>query len=300
MKGRIFVGGMEAGGTKFVCAVGTSPDDVRAEKRFPTTDPAATLAQAIEFFRTAQRETPIRALGIASFGPIDLDPNSGTYGSITTTPKQGWGMVDMVGTMQRALDVQVGFDTDVNAAALGEVRWGAGQGLDNVLYLTIGTGIGGGVVANGRVLHGLVHPDMGHVRIPHDWTGDPFPGVCPYHGDCLEGLASGPAMEARWRARAETLPDDHPAWALESKYLGFALANYILTLSPERILLGGGVMQRTLLFPQIRRNVETVLNGYVNAPQVRAEDEEYIVPPRLGTRAGVLGALALAYDALEK
>lgn len=293
------VGGIEAGGTKFVCAIGTGPDDVRAETRFATTDPVATLARAIEFFRSARRETPILALGIASFGPIELDPGAAAYGRITTTPKPGWANVDMVGTMQKALDVPVGFDTDVNAAALGEVRWGAGRGLDNVLYLTIGTGIGGGVVANGRVLRGLVHPDMGHIRIPHDWTDDPFRGVCPYHGDCLEGLASGPAIEARWGARGQTLAGEHPAWALESKYLGLAVANYILTLSPQRILLGGGVMQRASLFPQIRQTVETVLNGYVNAPQVRAEDREYIVPPGLGTRAGVLGALALAYEALE-
>lgn len=295
----LLLGAIEAGGTKFVCAIGTGPDNVRAETRFPTTDPAATLAQAVEFFRSARRETPICALGIGSFGPIDLDPRSPSYGRITTTPKAGWANVDIVGAVQRALDVLVGFDTDVNAAALGEVRWGAGQGLANLLYLTIGTGIGGGVVANGRVLHGLVHPDMGHIRIPHDWTSDPFPGVCPYHGDCLEGLASGPAMEARWGARAETLADDHPAWALESKYLGFAIANYILTLSPQRILMGGGAMQRAPLFPQVRQNVETILNGYVNAPQVRADETDYIVPPHLGARAGVLGALALAYDALH-
>lgn len=296
----VLVGGVEAGGTKFVCAIGTGPDDVRAETRFATRDPASTLAQAIEFFRSVRCEAPIRALGIGSFGPVELDPHAAGYGRITTTPKPGWANVDIVGTMQRALDVPVGFDTDVNAAALGEARWGAGRGLDSLLYVTIGTGIGGGVVANGRLLHGLVHPDMGHIRIPHDWADDPFAGVCLYHGDCLEGLASGPAIEARWGARGETLPDEHPAWVLESKYLGLAVANYVLTLSPQRILLGGGVMQRASLFPPIREKVEAVLNGYVNAPQVRAGDQEYIVPPRLGTRAGVLGALALAYEELGK
>jgi fructokinase len=294
------VGGIEAGGTKFVCAIGTGPDDVRAEIRFPTTTPDETFAQAIDFFQAQRTEhtRPIAGLGIASFGPVDLNPRSPAYGTITTTPKQGWANADIVGAMQHALDVPIGFDTDVDAAALGEARWGAGQGLDNILYLTIGTGIGGGAIVNGRVLHGLTHPEMGHIRIPHDLTDDPFPGVCPYHGDCLEGLAAGPAIQARWGARAETLPDDHPAWALEARYLAFALANWIVTLSPERIVLGGGVMQRSELFPPIRQNVESILNGYVTAPQVRANTPDYIVPPGLGGRAGVLGALALAYDTL--
>lgn len=293
------VGGIEAGGTKFVCAVGAGPDDVRAETRFPTTTPQETLGQAIEFFRGVMPRTPIAALGIASFGPVDLNPRSPSYGHITTTPKPGWANADMVGNIQRALIVPVGFDTDVNGAALGEARWGAGRGIENLIYLTIGTGIGGGIITNGRLVHGLTHPELGHIRIAHDFATDPFPGACPYHGDCLEGLAAGPALQARWGVRAETLPADHPAWALEANYLALALANWILTLSPERIIMGGGVMERAELFPQIRQNVETILNGYVSSPAIRADNPDYIVPPGLGARAGVLGALALAQAQLE-
>jgi fructokinase len=207
-------GGIEAGGTKFVCAVGTGPDDLWAEERFPTTTPAESIGRAVEFFRRWQENESLAAVGIASFGPVDPDPGSPTFGYITTTPKQGWAHTDFAGAVQRALHVPVGFDTDVNVAALGEHRWGAAQGLDTFVYLTIGTGIGGGGMVNGKLIHGLVHPEMGHVRIPHDRELDPFPGACPYHGDCLEGLAAGPALEARWGQRGETLPADHPAWAL--------------------------------------------------------------------------------------
>jgi len=285
-------GGIEAGGTKFVCAVGTNPDDLRTA-RFPTTTPPETLARAIAFFRQ-QARAPLAAIGVASFGPIDLRPDSPTFGFITTTPKPGWANTDLVGSIRRAFNVPVGFDTDVNAAALGEHRWGAAQGLDTFIYLTIGTGIGGGGMASGKLLHGLIHPEMGHIRIPHDCARDPFPGACPYHGDCLEGLASGPAMEKRWGQRAETLPADHPAWELEARYLALALVNYICTLSPQRILLGGGVMEQAQLLPMIRRSTQRMLQGYVRAPEIIERINEYIVPPGLGERAGVLGAIALA------
>jgi fructokinase len=294
------LGGIEAGGTKFVCLVGTGPDGVRAETRFPTRTPEATLRQAIEFFRE-QRELhgPVAAVGIASFGPIDLDRRSPTYGCITSTPKPLWARTDMVGPVREALGVPVGFDTDVNAAALSEARWGAAQGLDTFVYLTIGTGIGGGGLVNGALMHGLVHPEMGHVRIPHDLAADPFPGVCPFHGDCLEGLASGTAMQARWGRSAEGLPDDHPAWPLEARYLALAVANLICTLSPQRIVMGGGVMDRRALFPLVRREVQALLSDYVQAPQVTAGMDGYVVPAGLGARAGVLGALALGGLALE-
>lgn len=285
-------GGIEAGGTKFVCAVGTSPNDVRAT-RFPTTTPEETLARAIEFFRAQPR---VAAIGIAAFGPVDLRRNSPTYGYITTTPKLGWRNTDLVGAIQRALNVPVGFDTDVNAAALGEHRWGAARGLDTCIYLTIGTGIGGGGLLAGKLMHGLIHPEMGHIRVPHDLARDPFPGACPFHGDCLEGLASGPALEKRWGARAETLPADHPAWELEAHYLALALVNYICTLSPQRIILGGGVMEQPQLFPMIRRGVQQLLNGYAQSPAILADIDAYIVPPALGKRAGVLGALALVVE----
>jgi fructokinase len=182
----------------------------------------------------------------------------------------------------------------VNAAALGEYRWGAAQGCAIAVYLTIGTGIGGGVVAYERRLHGLVHPEMGHMRLPHDWQRDPFAGACPYHGDCLEGLASGPALAKRWGQPAQTLGADHVAWVLQAHYLALALVNLVCTLSPERIIVGGGVMDQPQLFPLIRAEVQQILNGYVQAPEILEQIDRYIVPPTLGGQAGILGAIALA------
>ncbi len=287
-------GGIEAGGTKFVCAVGSGPDDIRAETRFATTTPTETIRRAIEFFRAQHESTPLTAIGIASFGPVDPDPQSPTFGYITTTPKPNWGQTDMVGPLHQALGLPVGFDTDVNGAALGEYRWGAGQGLDTFVYLTVGTGLGGGGMVNGKLIHGLLHPEMGHMLIPHNWDADPYAGYCPYHGDCWEGLAAGPAFEGRWGKRAEQLPSNHPAWELEAHYLGLGLVNLICLLSPQRIIMGGGVMSQSKLFPLIRREVHSLLNGYIQAPRLLKEPEQYIVPPQLGNRAGVLGALALA------
>jgi fructokinase len=288
-------GAIEAGGTKFACMVGTGPADMREQVRFPTTSPEATLLEAVTFFRSAEsRLGKLAAIGVASFGPVDLHPDSPSYGFITSTPKAGWANVDIAGTLRDALAVKVGFDTDVNAAALGEWRWGAARGLETFLYLTIGTGIGGGGMVNGRLMHGLVHPEMGHVRIPHDLQTDPFAGTCPFHGDCLEGLASGPAMNARWLQPAEQLPPDHPGWALEARYLALALVNFICTVSPERIVMGGGVMSSGRLFPLIRQQVLELLGNYVRAPQLLNGIDDYIVPPWLGEHAGVLGALALA------
>ena len=288
-------GGIEGGGTKFVCAVGTGPDDIRAETRFPTTNPAETMGRAISFFQEQVAAFgPILALGLACFGPLDPDPASPTFGHILPTPKPGWTNADIVSPLRAALKVPVGFDTDVNGAALSEARWGAAQGCDPVLYITIGTGIGGGLLVNGHLSHGLQHPEMGHIRLPHDLLADPFPGVCPFHGDCFEGLAAGPAMEKRWGLKAETLPVDHPAWDLEAHYIALAVANFIVTVSPQRIILGGGVTQQEHMFPMIHQKVRTLLNGYVSSPLVGERIAEYIVPPGLGARAGVLGAIALA------
>lgn len=292
-------GGIEAGGTKFVCAVGTGPNDIRAETRFLTTTPEETIGQAIVFFQEYATRESLAALGIASFGPVDPNPASPTFGYITTTPKPGWANVDFAGAVQRALDLPVAFDTDVNGAALGEHRWGAARGLDTFIYLTVGTGLGGGGLVNGQLMHGLVHPEMGHVRLPHDWEADPFTGNCPYHGDCLEGMATGPAIEARWGQRAETLPAEHPAWELEAHYLAFGLVNFICTISPQRIILGGGVMEQAQLFPLIRRNVQRFLNDYVQTPAILEHIDDYIVPPALGQQAGILGAIALAEGAAE-
>ena len=290
-------GGIEAGGTKFLCAVGTGPDDLRAEVRFPTTTPEASIGRATEFFQQQHEKEPLAAVGIASFGPVDPNPDSPTFGYITTTPKPGWAHTNFAGTIRRALGVPVGFDTDVNVAALGERRWGAAQGLDTFVYMTIGTGIGGGGLVNGKVIHGLVHPEMGHIRIPHDRERDPYAGACPFHGDCLEGLATGVALEARWGQRGETLPMDHPAWELEAEYLALGLVSIICILSPERIIMGGGVMEQRQLFPLVRGRVRELLNGYLQAPAILDRIDEYIVPPGLGNRAGVLGAIALAQQA---
>jgi fructokinase len=293
------VGGIEAGGTKFVCAVGTGPDDVRAEVRVPTTTPAETLGRVIAFFGEQAARVPLAALGVASFGPVDLDPGSATFGFITTTPKPGWRGVDLLGPLRRALGVPLALDTDVNAAALAEQRWGAGRGLATLAYVTVGTGIGGGVVVDGRPLHGLVHPEIGHARVPHDRAHDPFPGICPAHGDCWEGLAAAPAVAARWGRAPATLPDEHPAWALEAHYLALGLANVVLTLSPQRLVLGGGVMARAQLYPLVRRGVSDLLAGYLVSPALGDGLERYLVPPALGERAGLLGALRLAATAEE-
>jgi fructokinase len=290
-------GGIEAGGTKFVCAVGSGPDDIRSEIRFPTTTPQETIGQAITFFQEQARQVDLAAIGIAAFGPVDPNPASPTFGVITSTPKPHWSNTDLAGAVRRALGLPVGFDTDVNGAALGEQRWGAAQGLDTFLYFTIGTGVGGGGMVGGKLMHGLVHPEMGHMRLPHDWQADPFKGTCPFHGDCFEGLAAGPALHARWGQPAETLPPDHPAWQLEARYIALALANFIVTISPQRIILGGGVMSSPHMFPTVRSQVQQFLNGYVQSPAILEHIDEYIVAPGLGNRAGVLGAIALGQAA---
>lgn len=294
-------GGIEGGGTKFVCAVGSGPQDIRREARFPTRTPGETFEDVVSFFKEAEADFgELSALGVASFGPLDPTPASPTFGFILPTTKPGWSKVDVAGRLRAAFDVPIGFDTDVNGAALGEWTWGAAQGLDTFLYLTVGTGIGGGVMANGKLLHGLLHPELGHIRIPHDTERDPYEGWCPFHKDCFEGLASGPALEARWGQKAETLPPDHPAWELEAHYIALALQSYIVTLSPQRIILGGGVMGQEFLLPLIRQKVVALLNGYVQSSAINERIGEYLVPPGLGNRSGMLGAIALAKEAAYK
>ena len=288
-------GGIEAGGTKFVCAVGTGPGDLHHEERFPTTTPEETLGRCLNYFRRrAAAGDHIDALGIASFGPVDPNPESAKFGYITSTPKPGWKNTDFVGPLKKELQIPVAFDTDVNVAAFGEQAWGAAQGLNTFIYLTIGTGIGGGGLVNGKLMHGLIHPEMGHIRVPHDLQEDPFPGRCPYHGDCLEGLACGPAIEERWQKPGRELGEDHPAWDLEAKYLGYAVVNFICTLSPQRVILGGGVMDTPGLHEKVRGHVHRLLNGYVDSPDLLERLDHYIVSPGLGNQSGVLGAIALA------
>jgi fructokinase len=287
-------GSIEAGGTWFVCATGNGPDDLSDEVRFHTTSPMETINHAIEFFKKQSKQNTLTAVGIGSFGPVDINRTSPTYGHILATPKPGWGNTDFVGIVQKALKVPVFVDTDVNLAALAEYRWGAAQDKDTFIYITVGTGIGGGGMVNGKLIHGLHHPEMGHIRVPHDWNRDPFPGSCPFHEDCLEGLAASPALQKRWKQSPEKLPPDHQAWLLEADYLALGLTNYICTLSPQRIILGGGVMGQSQLFPLIRKRVQTLLNGYIIAPEIIKDIDNYIIPPNLGKQAGVLGGIALA------
>ena len=290
-------GGIEAGGTKFVCAIGSGPDDILAQTEFPTTTPDETIERAVAFF--AASSTPVAALGIGSFGPVDPAPGSPTYGTITSTPKPGWQNVDILRRIASPLDVPAAFDTDVNVAALGEQCWGAAQDLHTFVYVTVGTGIGGGALVEGNLLHGMMHPEMGHTRVPHDRARDPFDGNCPFHQDCWEGLAAGPAIQDRWGQRGETLRDDHPAWPLEAHYLALGLTSIIGILSPQRIILGGGVMQRDALFPLVRSEVQILLGDYIQVPAITQEIDTYIVPPALGGRAGVLGAIALAAASVD-
>jgi fructokinase len=285
------VGALEAGGTKFNCAIIEAPNRIIREVRIATRSPQETLGEALEFFRSS--DVALVAIGVSCFGPIELCESSPLYGYITTTPKMGWRNTDVVGAL-RELNVPVGFDTDVNGAALGEYTCGAGKDLSSLVYYTIGTGIGGGAIVNGEPLHGLSHPEMGHCFIPHDRLQDPFPGCCPYHSNCFEGLASGPAIEQRWKVSPATLPEDHPAWDLESHYIALALANTVLTLSPQRIIIGGGVMSNRFLFPHIRHRLASILNRYVDRNQLLADIDSYIVPTGLGDKAGVIGAAVLA------
>jgi len=290
-------GGIESGGTKFVCLVGSDPDNLIAEKRIPTTNPEETIRMVIDFFSPYTKSKELTAVGIASFGPVDLNPTSPTYGYITTTPKEGWKNVDLCGQIQRGLEVPVAFDTDVNAAAFGEQYWKKDkQLLDPFLYMTVGTGIGVGVIVNGSPLHGLIHAEAGHMVIPHNWQRDPFPGGCPYHRDCLEGLASGPSMSKRWGQNPETLPESHPAWDLEAEYLALALVNLIYTYSPQQIVVGGGVLQHTGLIQAARSKVQQFNNGYIQSSMIQEKINDYICLPALGNRSGALGAIAMAIN----
>jgi fructokinase len=304
----LVVGGIEAGGTKFVCAVGRGPDDVRLPRNrqeFATgNDPSRLIHRVIEWFQDKQRHQPLSAIGIASFGPVDLVRGSPRFGHITSTPKPGWANTDLVGPIQNALgNIPVGFDTDTNGAGLGEFFWGRAAGLDDFVYITIGTGIGAGGMVGGQLLHGLVHPESGHLRLPRI-DGDAFRGACKYHGDCWEGLCSGEAIRQRTGVLAEELAPDHPAWAYEAQYIGYAIANIVCTLSPRRVIVGGSVSKggrlgEDALFRAVRQHVQTVLNGYVVSPALLGDGiHDYIVPPLLGDDAGVCGAIALGQCAI--
>lgn len=282
------IGGIEAGGTKMVCAVGDEKGELFERVTIPTRQPEETFEEMIRYFSDKQ----IEALGIGCFGPVDLNRSSATYGFITSTPKPDWENTDVVGRFQKALSVPVGFDTDVNGAILGEVMLGAAKGCENAIYITVGTGIGVGVYVNGGLLHGLVHPEGGHILLAKHLK-DTYSGKCPYHGCCFEGLASGPAIEERWGKKAELLADEMNVWELESYYIAQAITNYILTYSPQKIILWGGVMHQNQLFEQIRAKVPELLSGYIQHPAVTEKIADYIVPPALGDNPGILGAIQL-------
>jgi fructokinase len=289
---RLF-GAIEAGGTKFVCAIGDQSGTIHEELRFATADPKSTLAKACDFFKS-RRGTALHAIGAACFGPVILDRQSPRYGFIGNTPKIGWKDIDIAGLLAREFSCPVGFDTDVNAAALAEQRWGAGRDIDNLVYLTVGTGIGGGAIVEGLPVHGLMHPEIGHVRPRRHPLDINFAGVCPFHGDCLEGLASGPAIVARAGSELKDLAAAHVQWDLEADYLGQLCAQLVLTLSPQRIIIGGGVMSQDRLFPLVRLRMQHWLGGYIDRREILSDADRYIVPPALGAQSGVLGALSLA------
>jgi fructokinase len=297
------IAGIEAGGTKFNVAVGTSHEDIRARTRIDTTSPKETIGEVVKFLLDCKRRIgAISAIGIGSFGPLDLNPKSRTYGFITTTPKKGWQHFDFITALAAYARLPTGFDTDVNAAALGEHSWGAGKGADPVVYITVGTGIGGGVVLNGKPLHGLVHPEMGHLHVPPppaDSAALYHHCQCPYHRSCLEGYVSGPAIAGRWGVKAERIPASHPAVEDTAIVLAHGLANVVLTLSPQRIILGGGVMKMNGLLPLVRSHLVKVLNGYVTAPSILHDIDHYLVAPALGDDSGIAGALALGIRALH-
>lgn len=290
----MILGAIEAGGTKFVCAVGNENGEVFERVTFPTTTPEETMKLVIDFFKGKD----IVSLGVGSFGPIDPNKHSPTYGYITTTPKPHWGNYNLLGELKKHFDIPMAFDTDVNGAALGELKWGAARGLNSSLYITVGTGIGAGAVVEGSMVNGLLHPEMGHIYVRRH-SEDTYEGRCPIHRDCLEGLAAGPAIEARWGVKGHELPEDHKAWDLEAYYLAQALVNYILIISPEKIIMGGGVMKQKQLFPKIRNYVQELLNGYIAKDQLHCDIDSYILYPELGDNAGICGSLALALNALN-
>jgi fructokinase len=293
-----FFGAVEGGGTKFVCAIGDDRGQILAQQRFPTADPISTLAAAQAFLAQGVRDFgALAAIGVASFGPVELDKRSARFGFIGLTPKAGWSGTDIAGAFARQFSCRIGFDTDVNAAALAEHRWGAARDVDNLVYLTIGTGIGGGLIIAGAPLHGLMHPEIGHIYPRRHPLDADFAGVCPFHRDCLEGVASGPAILARTGALLQDLDQSHPQWEIEADYLGQLCALLVFTVSPQRIVMGGGVMSQARLLPLIRQRTLHWLGGYINRSKILSSVDRYIVAPELGDRAGVLGALVLAMDA---
>lgn len=289
----MLIGALEAGGTKMVCALGKEDGTILEQISIPTTTPEETIPKIVNYFK----DKGIAALGVAAFGPVDVNLESDTYGYILDTPKLAWRHKEFLGALRRELDVPMGLDTDVNGSCLGEVTYGCAKGLDSVIYITIGTGVGVGVYVNGKLLHGMLHPEGGHILLTRHQE-DPKGGICPYHKNCLEGFASGPSIEARWGRKAVDLKDDLKVWEIESFYIAQALVDYIMILSPQKIILGGGVMHQEQLFPMIREKVNEMLCGYIVTKEIK-DMEHYIVPASLHDDQGIMGCIKLGLDALE-
>ena len=288
----MLIGALEAGGTKMVCAVGKEDGSVLEQVSIPTTTPEAAILQILEYFTSKE----IGALGVAAFGPVDVKPASPTYGFILNTPKIPWRNCDLLGQLKRELAIPIGLDTDVNGSCLGEMTYGCARGLENVIYITIGTGVGVGVCCGGKLVHGMLHPEGGHILLSRH-PKDPKGGICPNHPNCLEGFACGPSIEARWGKKAAELADEPLVWEIESYYIAQALVDFIMILSPQKIILGGGVMHQEQLFPLIRRQVKEMVGGYLSTPEL--EDlEHYIVPASLGGDQGIMGCIKLGLNAL--
>ena len=288
------IAGIELGGTKIVCGLASLRGELLGRVQFDTRQPAVTLPQVHESLeRLADEHGHFASLGIGTFGPVDLDRHSAGFGRIGQTPKDAWRGCDLLGFFRERVSVPIVLDTDVTAAAWGEARWGAAAGAADVAYITVGTGIGGGVLIGGRPVHGLMHPEIGHIRVPRA-DGDDFAGACPYHADCVEGMASGAAITARWGQRLDELADDHPAFGQTAHYLAHLTAGVILFYAPRKIVIGGGVMSNAVLYPMIRERVGALLNSYVAVPEIEHRIEDLIVAPKLGDDAGVLGAIAMA------
>lgn len=289
------IGAIEAGGTKFVCAVGTQDGEWIERVQFPTEQPEKTMQNVIGFLKSYE----IEAIGVGSFGPCGVDPDKDNFGFITSTPKQGWRSFGIVPALQQAFGVPIGFNTDVNAAALGESVFGAAKGLDSCLYITVGTGIGAGAIVGRTLLQGAAHPEMGHILVRRH-PDDLYAGTCPYHNDCLEGLAAGPSLQARYGKKGDELESDTTVWELEAYYLAQAIAQYVLILSPKKVIVGGGVMKQKQLYPLIQEKVKSLLNGYVDIPEITENIANYIVAPELGDTAGITGALLIGQAALKQ
>ncbi|PTQ09449.1 transcriptional regulator [Sphingomonas oleivorans] len=294
------LGAIEAGGTKFLCALADTDGTILDEIRVPTTTPEETLTASSDFFLQATaRHGPLATLSIGSFGPLSLNQTAADYGAIVSTPKPGWSGADLLGHFRRTLGVPMALDTDVNCAGVGELLFGSGRGLDTFCYVTVGTGIGVGLVIGGVPHGGANHPEAGHIRLPRAAGDEDFAGICPYHGDCLEGMASGPAMRARWGMPGELLEPNHAAWRIEADYLAALCANLTYIVRPDRIILGGGVMQNDAMYDHVRAALRSKLAGY-DATVSAIDLDGYVVRPTAGASAGLTGALAIAFRLLKR